>query len=53
MKLFDFLLKQAKANALDTDTHEGNALEQVKRILSKADDAYHSLCTAGKWQWTF
>ena len=42
MKLFDFLLQQSKAKALYTDTHEGNILEQVKIILSKAVDAYHS-----------
>ena len=47
--LFDFLLQQAKVNALDTDTHEENTLEQVKAILSKAVGAYHSLCKVGKW----
>ena len=32
-----FLLQQAKVTALDTDTHEGNTLKQVKAILSKAE----------------
>ena len=47
VKLLDFLLQQAKAKALDTDTHEGSILEQDKNILSKAFDAYYSLCTVG------
>ena len=49
VKQYDFLLQQAKAKALDTDSHEGNTLEQVKTILSQDVDAYHNLCTAGKW----
>ena len=49
VKLFHFLLQYTKAKALGTDTHGGNMLEQIKTILSKAVDAYHSLCTAGKW----
>ena len=32
VKVFYFLLKQAKAKALDTDTHEGDTLKQVKTI---------------------
>ena len=48
-KMFDFLLQQVKARALDTDTHESSTLEEVKTILSKTVDAYHSLCTADKW----
>ena len=28
---------------------DGNTLEQIKIILAKAVDAYHALCTAGKW----
>ena len=28
---------------------EGDTLKKVKTILSKAADAYHSLCTEGKW----
>ena len=50
VKLFDFLLEEAKVKALDPGAHKGNTLEQVKIILSKAVDAYHSLCIAGKWQ---
>ena len=42
-KLFEFLLQQTKAKALDTDNHEGNTFEQVKTILSKVVDAYHSV----------
>ena len=49
MKLFDFLLQQAIAIALKTVTYEVSTLEGFKIILSKAVDAYHSLCTAGKW----
>ena len=49
VKLFNFLLQQAKMKALDTVTHEGNTLEQIKVILSKAVDVCHSLCTADKW----
>ena len=49
MKLFDFLLQQAKAKAFDTFTHEENTLHHGKTILSKDVDSYHSLCTAGKW----
>ena len=49
MKLFDFLFQYAKAYALNTDTHEGDVLQQVKTTLSNALDAYHSHCTAGKW----
>ena len=45
VKLFDFLLQQAKVKAVDIDTHEGNILKQIEEILSKAVD--HSLCTAG------
>ena len=39
MKLFDFILQQAKVNALSTNTHERNMLEHVKEKLSKAIDA--------------
>ena len=42
VKLFDYLFQHAKVKALDTDTHEGNALEQIKAILSKDVDAYHT-----------
>ena len=49
VRLFNFLLQQAKMKALDTDAHAVNMLEQVKAILSKSVDAYNSLCTAGKW----
>ena len=49
VKLFDLLMQQTKAKALDIDNHEGNKFEQVKTILSNAVDAYHSLCTASKW----
>ena len=49
VKQFDFLLQKAKAKAFDTDTHEGNTLEKVMKILSKAVDAYYCLYTAGKW----
>ena len=49
VKLFDFLLLQSKLNALDTDIHEDNTFKQIKAILSMAVDAYHSLCTQGKW----
>ena len=49
VKMFDFFLQQANVKALDTVTHEGNTLEKTKAILSKAVDANHSLCTAGKW----
>ena len=50
-KLFDFLLQGARANALDIDgmSSQDDTLAQVKIILSKAVDAYHALCTAGKW----
>ena len=51
--MFNFLLQQAKAKTLDTGTYEGNMLEQVKTILSKAVDAYHSLFTAGKGQTSY
>ena len=49
VKLFDFLLQQAKVEALDTDSHTGNILKQIKAILSKAVDVYQSLCSAGEW----
>ena len=49
VKLFDFLWEQAKAKAIDTDTHKGNTLKWIDATLSEAVDAYHSLCTAGKW----
>ena len=49
VKLFDFLLQKAKVKSLDSDTHQGNILEQVKAILSKAVDACHSLCIESKW----
>ena len=45
VKLFDFPLQQAKAKALDTDTHEGSTFEQVEIIMSQTIVAYHSLCT--------
>ena len=48
-KLFDFLLPQANVKTLDTDTHGGNKLEQVKAIVGKVVDAYHRLCTMGQW----
>ena len=35
VKLFDFLLHQAKVKALDADTHEGNIFKQINAILSK------------------
>ena len=49
VKVFDFLLHQAKMKDLGTDTHNVISLEQLKTIMSKAVDAYHSLCTACKW----
>ena len=49
---FDFLLQQAKVKVLDTDSHEENTLEQVKAILGKAVDAYHSLCPVDKWHFS-
>ena len=49
VKLFDFFLQQDKLKALGIDTHKGSILQQVKTILSKAFDAYHSLCTTRKW----
>ena len=49
VKLFDLLLQQGKAKALDNDIHEGSMLEQVKTILSKAVYAYLCQCTVGKW----
>ena len=49
VKLFEFFLQKANTKALDNDTHEGNTLEQVKTILSKAVDAHHCLSTARKW----
>ena len=49
-KLFDFLLQAARVNALELDeANKGDTLAQVKEIMSKAVDAYHALCTAGKW----
>ena len=50
-KLFDFLLQGARTSVLDIDgmSSHDDTLEQVKIILSKAVDAYHALCTAGKW----
>lgn len=49
-KLFDFLLQAARVNALDLDeANKGDTLAQVKQIMAKAVDAYHALCTAGKW----
>ena len=50
-KLFNFLLQDARENALDIDgiSSQDDTLAQVKIILSKAVDAYHALCTAGKW----
>ena len=33
VKLLDYLLQQAKAKALDTDTNEGGTLEQIQTIL--------------------
>ena len=49
-KLFDFLLQNARAMALDIDDESGgDTLTQIKMILSKAVGAYHSLCAAGKW----
>ena len=48
VKLFDFLLQQAKAKVLDTDTHERDTFEQVKTFLSKAVDADPSLHTTSK-----
>ena len=49
VRLFGFLLQQAKEKPLDADIYERNTLENVKSILSKANDFYHSLCAAGKW----
>ena len=49
--LFNFLLQMARANALqlDHDSSKKDTLEDVKNIMIKAVDAYHALCTAGKW----
>ena len=49
LMLLDLLLQQVNAKAVDTDTHEKDILEQVKTILNKTVDVYHSLCTIGKW----
>ena len=46
VKLFDFLLQQAKVKTIKIVTHEGNILKQIKAILSKAVDADNSLCMA-------
>ena len=49
IKLFTSLLQQAKSDALDLDQIYGDdTLEQVKLIVHRAVDAYHS-CMAGKW----
>ena len=50
-KLFDYLLQGARVNALDMngDLTGDDTLTQIKNIMSKAVDAYHALCTAGKW----
>ena len=49
-KLFDFLLQAARVEALDINaTSSGDTLKSIKDIMSKAVDAYHALCTAGKW----
>mmetsp|Transcript_20915 Transcript_20915/g.45396 ORF Transcript_20915/g.45396 Transcript_20915/m.45396 type:complete len:118 (-) Transcript_20915:251-604(-) len=31
------------------DNTEGDTLTQVKEIMMKVVDAYHALCTSGKW----
>ena len=49
-KLFDFVLQGARADALDLGINSGgDTLADIKIILAKAVDAYHALCTAGKW----
>ena len=48
MKLFDFLLHQAKSTSLGTDTHEGSIIKEVKTVMGKSVDAYHSLCITVK-----
>ena len=49
-KLFDFLLQAARVEALDLNAgSNGDTLKSIKDITSKAVDAYHALCTAGKW----
>ena len=47
--LFDFLLQQAKAKALETDTGKCIILKQDKTILTKAVDAQHSHSKTGTW----
>ena len=43
-------MAQADALQLDYDSSETkNTLEDIKNIMIKAVDAYHALCTAGKW----
>ena len=48
MKLFGFLLEQANEKDLGANTHEGDTLEQVKTILSKAVNFDHGHCTTGE-----
>jgi hypothetical protein len=50
-KMFDWQLQGIKVRSLklEEDNMEGDTLEMVKEILTEAVDAYHALCTAGKW----
>ena len=48
VKLFFFLLLQAKLKSLNADTHESKKCEQLRTIMNNAVSAYHSLCTTSK-----
>ena len=48
-KLFDFFHQLARAASLDDDHEDDDTLKEIKKILTKAVDEYHALCTAGKW----
>lgn len=49
-KLFDFVLQAKKLGSLDDDdnTISSGTLDDIKRIMTRAVEAYHSLCTSGK-----
>ena len=52
-ELFLFFLQAARAEALDVNSSfKEDTLTEVKRLLSRAVDSYHALCTAGKWHMT-
>ena len=49
-KMFDFALQRKRMEALElADETEQDTLKEIKAIMSKAVDSYHSLCMAGKW----